>query len=530
MVAMSEMGSDRVAGAGKPVGAVRRVTRQKITGFNRRVHLALFFLLASQLALAAPSPPASAPATGTPSATNSPAAGPAAESASPAPAAEAPKGSAAGGTSAGEPRVLVKVPNGSYLVWLDARGGAGQAAVAPVTFSGAESSLAVPKAPEGAKEWTLFVLDQKTGYSAARMLPVRPPETVTLAANDFDRVHRVRLQVAGAGEKPVASGTATLTDAGGTATSRVWDPTANGTVEFTAVRVGTARLEIVPSGSGSTTKEVEIRLQPGETVQTLAVSLPEVTAVVEGAPAAGSAPPGTAPSGATGETAAPTAPTAPANAAPAAPTQPLPAPSGGGSGLGTVVGFALLAGVIYALYVVGRNRGWTLDKGLERLGVQTGPEPVSAGPASLRPAPAPAPPVDPSICPYCGDRKDPATGRCACSLDATAAPGPLAAPAIGGSPGSGPRLVAMQGAYLGQIFPVDREMIVGRDASSDVPLPADSTVSRRHARIAPLDGGFQIVDLGSSNGTFVNGGRVTEAALRPGDEVSIGSTRFRFEV
>ena len=47
--------------------------------------------------------------------------------------------------------------------------------------------------------------------------------------------------------------------------------------------------------------------------------------------------------------------------------------------------------------------------------------------------------------------------------------------------------------------------------------------------IAPGEGGFVIRDQGSSNGTFVNGARVTEAPLRPGDEVSIGGTRFRFE-
>jgi pSer/pThr/pTyr-binding forkhead associated (FHA) protein len=57
----------------------------------------------------------------------------------------------------------------------------------------------------------------------------------------------------------------------------------------------------------------------------------------------------------------------------------------------------------------------------------------------------------------------------------------------------------------------------------------DSTVSRRHAVIALDGGGHVIRDQGSSNGTFVNGARVAEAPLRPGDEVSIGGTRFRFE-
>jgi len=402
---------------------------------------------------------------------------------------------------------------------LEGRGGAGPVMVAPVAFTGSEVSLAAPKAPEGLAKWVLVVLDQKTGYSAAKELPASLPESATLAATDFSRVHRVRVQVTGAGGKPVASGTATLTDAGGEAATRVWDPSASGSVEFTAVRAGTAKLTVQPTGGGSTTKEVEIRLNPGETAQTLSVALPEVTAVVEGAaPAAGS-------------TAGGEAANVPASgAAPSAPQvgTPMPAPSTG-SPVTTLVGFLLLAGAIYALYVVGKNRGWTMERALERLGVQPGPEPATAaGPASLRPATAPAPPVDPNVCAFCGERKDPLTGRCACSLDT---PAGSTAPFAGAAPaaGTGPRLVAVQGVYRGQVFPLGADVTIGRDPGSEVPLPDDSTVSRRHARIHAADGGYRVEDLGSSNGTFVNGGRVTEAALRPGDEVSIGGTRFRFE-
>jgi pSer/pThr/pTyr-binding forkhead associated (FHA) protein len=82
---------------------------------------------------------------------------------------------------------------------------------------------------------------------------------------------------------------------------------------------------------------------------------------------------------------------------------------------------------------------------------------------------------------------------------------------------------------MGQVFPLGGEATIGRDPGTEVPLAEDTTVSRRHARIRASDGGYCLEDLGSSNGTFVNGGRVTEAPLRPGDEVSIGGTRFRFE-
>jgi pSer/pThr/pTyr-binding forkhead associated (FHA) protein len=82
---------------------------------------------------------------------------------------------------------------------------------------------------------------------------------------------------------------------------------------------------------------------------------------------------------------------------------------------------------------------------------------------------------------------------------------------------------------MGQIYPISGEATIGRDPGNAVSLSMDTTVSRRHAVIAAADGGYVIRDQGSSNGTFVNGARVTDAPLRPGDEVSIGGTRFRFE-
>ncbi|NLB94917.1 MAG: FHA domain-containing protein [Armatimonadetes bacterium] len=75
----------------------------------------------------------------------------------------------------------------------------------------------------------------------------------------------------------------------------------------------------------------------------------------------------------------------------------------------------------------------------------------------------------------------------------------------------------------------DAPAVIGRSAESDLPLVQDSTVSRRHASVIRQEGGYLIRDEGSSNGTFVNGQRVTEQLLRPGDEIQVGSTRIRFE-
>jgi hypothetical protein len=71
---------------------------------------------------------------------------------------------------------------------------------------------------------------------------------------------------------------------------------------------------------------------------------------------------------------------------------------------------------------------------------------------------------------------------------------------------------------------------VGRDAGSGIRLDRDEFVSARHARIEPRADGIWINDLGSTNGTFVNGSRVKgERALRAGDVLRIGETELQLQ-
>ncbi len=72
------------------------------------------------------------------------------------------------------------------------------------------------------------------------------------------------------------------------------------------------------------------------------------------------------------------------------------------------------------------------------------------------------------------------------------------------------------------------EVALGRDERNDIVLP-DPRVSRFHAVVRPVDGGYQIVDLNSSNGTFVNRERVGARPLQEGDEILIGSTSLYFD-
>ena len=102
-------------------------------------------------------------------------------------------------------------------------------------------------------------------------------------------------------------------------------------------------------------------------------------------------------------------------------------------------------------------------------------------------------------------------------------------PIIGGR-GVMNALAVVAGPHAGQSFPLTPGAIVGRDPGVAVPLPADTRASRSHARFLPGSGGGWILeDLGSTNGTFVNGQRVTQVVLAPGDAIVIGSTTLRLE-
>jgi hypothetical protein len=72
-------------------------------------------------------------------------------------------------------------------------------------------------------------------------------------------------------------------------------------------------------------------------------------------------------------------------------------------------------------------------------------------------------------------------------------------------------------------------LVVGRSRDCDLVVD-DANVSRRHMEVRRDDSRWVAVDLGSTNGTKVNGRRVDEAPLEPGDEVAVGVSRFTFEV
>lgn len=98
-------------------------------------------------------------------------------------------------------------------------------------------------------------------------------------------------------------------------------------------------------------------------------------------------------------------------------------------------------------------------------------------------------------------------------------------------PPSKPRQLSLRfisGKYQGGEFPIvpDKELVIGRSNDIDVVLIEDM-VSRRHARVILQGESLVIEDLGSTNGTFVNGEKIRRARLKEGDKVLIGTSIIR---
>jgi pSer/pThr/pTyr-binding forkhead associated (FHA) protein len=112
-------------------------------------------------------------------------------------------------------------------------------------------------------------------------------------------------------------------------------------------------------------------------------------------------------------------------------------------------------------------------------------------------------------------------------------PGEAAAAGLGRKEPAGGRLVVLKSPALENGFTRTFDsapVTVGRTRQCDLTIAKDEFASGRHARFEPRRDGIWVEDVGSTNGTFVNGIRLTRPRrLTPGDVVRIGETDLRFE-
>jgi diguanylate cyclase (GGDEF)-like protein len=96
-----------------------------------------------------------------------------------------------------------------------------------------------------------------------------------------------------------------------------------------------------------------------------------------------------------------------------------------------------------------------------------------------------------------------------------------------------PTVILYDGDEIGALRSLSAdETVIGRTAGCDIVVP-ETRVSRRHAvlrRVAPNSQEFELVDLNSTNGTFLNGVRIDRALLRNGDKFGIGDRIFKFSL
>lgn len=394
---------------------------------------------------------------------------------------------------------------GTYVYWFTFTDAFGKESVTqPVKFKGKSADVDV--APLGTKFTgaKLHVMDKKTGNIAIAdyAAPKDPEEAkpIQFKSDAFQYVRTVRLRAVSKDGAPLESGVVEITDGEGTPMRAVLTPADAGTAVFENVAAGEISVKVKAEGVERTIdSDIELsaeRKAPGferdikvaGDVDTLPVAA-EVKSAANGKP-----------------------------------TTRERSSGGGLSGvLQALAGLIFLAIVAAVVWAVVRSKGITTKQALEKMGVQF-PEASPVTGQTIGETGVPA--VDPNVCAFCGSTKD-ATGNCAC----TVAPGGVASAVSAQSAAGIPRLVGSQGTYSGHIFEIASDStVIGRDSANPVALPNDSTASRRHATISKSNGDFVIRDEGSSNGTFVNGARITEQKLVPGDEVQIGGTRFRFEV
>jgi diguanylate cyclase (GGDEF)-like protein len=92
-----------------------------------------------------------------------------------------------------------------------------------------------------------------------------------------------------------------------------------------------------------------------------------------------------------------------------------------------------------------------------------------------------------------------------------------------------PVLVVISGQEVATRLPVDGSLVIGRDPDTDLVLN-DALVSSRHALIEDRGDSWTLVDLGSTNGTTLNGEKGSEFVLNNGDKIVFGTTVVRFEM
>ncbi len=388
--------------------------------------------------------------------------------------------------AAGQGSVQVTLPPGDYALFASKGPAAGPPAD-PVLSKGGAATVPLKTGEDHVYVWdrssdNLAVRsgnDLKKGWQAK--------------AEEFDRLESIAVKVI-QGTGPLPAGDVLIKD-NDPRHSQIVD--ANGPAVLFDVKPGNVPITVRFKGPNGETKEVTqvfpVDLQAPKEARILTVAVE--------------------PSG--GPAAVPTTagqPSAPAGTA-VQPGKPKGQPANpAGIVFGWLIGLAIAAAILYGALLYARKNSDAVSSKLEQLGVQI-PKPGDQGLSSATPV-APEPirpqPVEKIVLPDAGIT-------------------PLAEPLVASAPAvsvTQPSLIADGGVAI----PLpEGETVVGREPGLGLSLTAETTVSRRHASLIRSGNEVTVSDLGSSNGTFVNGAQLqSPVVLRSGDSVQFGSARFQY--
>lgn len=313
----------------------------------------------------------------------------------------------------------------------------------------------------------VFVWDLKTGNVASKSVKA-PSPAWKMSKGDFDRVAKTILRVEHAG-KPVSSATVKVTDKS-PRPQQLLDPTAKGEVEFFGLRHGELKVEVeyrTASGMASPLRQsFELLAERSQPEPVFVVSIAEAVATLD----------------------------------PPKDSQPA-APAAGKSGfLAYLVAIAIAGVVGFLAFMWMRSNQDAVKAKLQSMGV-TVPEPADDAPDDVDEDPVPPTPAPQQTI-------------------VLSAPAPQSKTGVA-------RLVEEDGSEFNLAQP---KITVGRDAGVDLIITNETTVSRKHAELEVSGSITTLRDLGSTNGTFVNGVRLSDSViLRAGDEIRFGKAVFRYE-
>ncbi|MBS1723565.1 MAG: FHA domain-containing protein [Armatimonadetes bacterium] len=365
----------------------------------------------------------------------------------------------------------------------------------PVAANGTSITLDAPADPAG---WVLYAHDKKSGNVAEKLLAeaAKTGEWKVLPTEER-RVFRMEFHVTGEGSAPVSS--AVLKAKIGAETREAL---------LTPADKGLANLYNLPAG----TLEVVVQYKTGEATKTTPPQSFEVK-LGSGVPA-----PKTITIADKVETIPEESATKPADvkstetkgdtkdAAKPREREQVPAPNPGISFLNLIIGLAVIGGICYGIYSYVKKNPKQVEDVLKKAGLGDQQAQIDS---DLPPAPAQPQPIKPIVL---GDAAPAAALTPIASTSAAVA---------------NPRLVRPDGSI---VLLSEGASTVGREAPAEIVLDGESSVSRQHARLERTGDAVTLSDAGSTNGTFVNGVRLTgPVSLKVGDSVQFGAVAFRYE-